>query len=170
MRKDPRSYWPAWVASLVLGSTLLATFLLSGHGLGATGFTTRLTAWLWGSADPSSAAANEYLGRMASNPAVLDNWITYQVVGVIFGALLSAYLAGRFQVRFCTVSDSQTRRSRLFSVFAGGALAGFGARVALGCTSGMGLSGAAALSTAAFVFLGTFFAGAFILKFLLWRR
>jgi hypothetical protein len=39
----------------------------------------------------------------------------------------------------------------------GGLLAGFGARVAAGCTSGLGLSGAATLGIAAFVFLGTFF-------------
>ena len=37
-------------------------------------------------------------------------------------------------------------------------LAGFGARVAGGCTSGLGLSGAAALGIAAFVFLALFFA------------
>ena len=37
-------------------------------------------------------------------------------------------------------------------------LAGFGARIAAGCTSGLGLSGAAVLSLAGFTFLGTFFA------------
>jgi hypothetical protein len=37
-------------------------------------------------------------------------------------------------------------------------MAGFGARVAAGCTSGLGLSGAATLGVAAFVFLGLFFA------------
>ena len=40
----------------------------------------------------------------------------------------------------------------------GGLLAGFGARVAAGCTSGLGLSGAATLSLAGFAFLGAFFA------------
>lgn len=39
----------------------------------------------------------------------------------------------------------------------GGLLARFGARIAAGCTSGLGLSGAATLSIAAFVFLGAFF-------------
>lgn len=40
----------------------------------------------------------------------------------------------------------------------GGLLAGFGARIAAGCTSGLGLSGAAVLSLAGFTFLGAFFA------------
>ena len=43
------------------------------------------------------------------------------------------------------------------SALTGGLMAGFGARVAAGCTSGLGLSGAATLSIAAFVFLGVFF-------------
>ena len=47
---------------------------------------------------------------------------------------------------------------RVATALAGGLLAGFGARVAAGCTSGLGLSGAATLGIAAFVFLGLFFA------------
>ena len=42
------------------------------------------------------------------------------------------------------------------TALAGGLLAGFGARVAAGCTSGLGLSGAATLGLAAFVFLRAF--------------
>ena len=47
---------------------------------------------------------------------------------------------------------------RPFTALFGGLLAGFGARIAAGCTSGLGLSGAAVLSLAGFTFLGTFFA------------
>lgn len=166
----PSKYWPAWAAALALGSTLLATFLVTGHGLGATGFTTRLTAWLWGTALPSSAQANAYLGTMAANPGVLDNWITYQSIGVLLGGLASAFLAGRLRFRLSTLSPSQTRRSRILTGFIGGALAGFGARVSLGCTSGLGLSGAAVLSTSAFVFLGMFFVIGLLVYAILWRR
>ena len=38
-------FWPPAVAGLALGLVLLMTFVLTGHGLGATGFTTRLVAW-----------------------------------------------------------------------------------------------------------------------------
>ena len=47
---------------------------------------------------------------------------------------------------------------RPWTALCGGVLAGFGARIAAGCTSGLGLSGAAVLSLAGFTFLGTFFA------------
>jgi len=53
---------------------------------------------------------------------------------------------------------------RLVRALAGGLLAGFGARVAGGCTSGLGLSGAAALGVAAFVFLAVFFATGLIVS------
>ena len=39
----------------------------------------------------------------------------------------------------------------------GGVLTGFGARLARGCTSGIGLSGGATLAVAAFLFLIAFF-------------
>ena len=46
---------------------------------------------------------------------------------------------------------------RPLTALIGGVAAGFGARVAAGCTSGLGLSGAATLSLAGFTFLITFF-------------
>ena len=41
----PAPYWNPLIAGILLGIVLLATFVITGHGLGATGFTTRLTAW-----------------------------------------------------------------------------------------------------------------------------
>ena len=56
---------------------------------------------------------------------------------------------------------------RPITALCGGILAGFGARVAAGCTSGLGLSGAAVLSLAGFTFLSTFFAvGLLVSRFL----
>jgi uncharacterized membrane protein YedE/YeeE len=53
---------------------------------------------------------------------------------------------------------------RVTKALIGGFLAGFGARIAGGCTSGLGLSGAATLGVAAFVFLGLFFATGLIVS------
>jgi uncharacterized membrane protein YedE/YeeE len=87
----------------------------------------------------------------------VSSWITWQVVGVAFGALVAAFFGGRFHVQLDGARSIGTSR-RLVTALVGGLLAGFGARVAAGCTSGLGLSGAATLGIAAFVFLGTFFA------------
>ena len=45
-------------------------------------------------------------------------------------------------------------------------LAGFGARLARGCTSGLGLSGGAALAVGGFVFLMAFFIAGFAVSYL----
>ena len=151
-----KPYWPAWAAGIALGVVLLMTFVLTGHGLGATGFTTRLSAWLGDEVMPKWTLANDYLGPMVENGSVLSSWITWQVLGVFLGAFVSALLARRIAWRIEGASSAGTV-GRLLKALAGGIFAGFGARIAAGCTSGVGLSGAAVLSVAGFVFLGAFF-------------
>jgi len=156
-RSESTKYMNPLVAGLMLGVVLLSTFVITGHGLGATGFTTRLTAWLGMYVAPVATSANDYLGGMVEDGSPLSAWITWQVVGVAIGALFSAFFAKRIHFQL----DGQKYlggAKRPFTALVGGLLAGFGARVAAGCTSGLGLSGAAVLSLAGFTFLGTFFA------------
>lgn len=152
-----RPFWNPLLAGIVLGLVLLLTFVLTGHGLGATGASTRLSAWLGGVIAPQAAAANGYLGPLLENGNPLPSWITWQVLGVALGAGLSAWQAGRFRLQLDGLRSIGLGR-RALTALAGGTLAGVGARVAAGCTSGLGLSGAATLAVAAFVFLATFFA------------
>jgi uncharacterized protein len=148
-----KPFWPPLAAGLALGLVLLLTFVLTGHGLGATGFTTRLVAVLGGDA----ARANAYLGPLFDDGSPLASWITWQVVGVALGGLLAAWRAGRFRVQLDGARSIGAPRRLLWALL-GGVAAGFGARVSAGCTSGLGLSGAATLGLAAFVFLAAFFA------------
>ena len=153
----PAPYMNPLLAGILLGMVLLATFVVTGHGLGATGFTTRLTAWVGMYVAPVATNANDYLGGMVEEGKPLNAWITWQVVGLALGALLSAIFAKRIYIQL----DGKKflgGSKRPFTALFGGILAGFGARVAAGCTSGLGLSGAAVLSLAGFTFLGTFFA------------
>lgn len=154
-------FWPAWLAGLALGVVLLLTFVVTGHGLGATGFTTRLSAWLGDRVAPQWTQANDYLGPMLEGGEVLASWISWQVLGVLVGALVSAWWAGRLRWQIEGAVSSGTV-PRLLKALAGGVLAGFGARIAAGCTSGVGLSGSAVLSVAGFVFLGAFFAAGLV--------
>ena len=153
--RAPAPFWNPLVSGLLLGAVLLATFVITGHGLGATGFTTRLTAWIGMEFAPVATAANDYLGAMIEDGHPLSSWITWQVMGVAVGALISAGFAGR--IRFQMDGKILGGSRRPLTALAGGVLAGFGARVAAGCTSGLGLSGSATLSIAGFVFLITFF-------------
>ena len=154
--RTPTPFWSPLVAGVVLGLVLLLTFVWTGHGLGATGATTRLTAWLGTWVAPAATHTNAYLGPMVEQGNPLPSWISWQVLGVAVGALVSAFWAGRLRVQW-DGERSIGRSRRVLSALIGGLLAGFGARVAAGCTSGLGLSGAATLSIAAFVFLAVFF-------------
>jgi hypothetical protein len=152
-----RPYWPPFAAGIALGCVLLATFLLTGHGLGASGFFARLTAWFGGELAHPATQANSYLGPFldgAANP--LASWITWEIVGVMFGALIAALGSGRFRIRI-DGGRNLGGSGRMALALGGGVLSGFGARLARGCTSGIGLSGGATLAVAAFLFLIAFF-------------
>lgn len=157
-----KSFWNPLVAGVALGLVLLLTFVWTGHGLGATGASTRLAAWLGNEVAPAATQGNAYLGAMVEDGAnPLPSWISWQVIGVALGALAAAFMGGRLRVQLDGAHSVGSSR-RIVTALLGGLLSGFGARVAAGCTSGLGLSGAATLGIAAFVFLATFFASGLI--------
>ena len=158
-----KPFWRPAVAGIALGLVLLLTFMLSGHGLGASGAASHLVADVAVRIAPDATRANAYLGPMVADDAPAVTWISWEVLGIAIGALVSAFLAGRFRVRLDRVQSSSSRQ-RLIKALLGGVLSGFGARVSAGCTSGLGLSGAATLAIAAFVFLGLFFATGLIVS------
>lgn len=168
MQRPIQPFWRPLAAGTALGLILLLTFLLTGHGLGATGFFTRFTAWTGGVVASGATSHNAYLGPMLGDAHLMDNWITWQVIGVALGALLASLSAGRFRLQL-DGAHQVGKPARLLLTFLGGALAGFGARLAAGCTSGMGLSGSATLSVAGFLFLIGFFVSGFTTYLLLQR-
>ncbi|MDA0999714.1 MAG: YeeE/YedE thiosulfate transporter family protein [bacterium] len=160
MNATPRPFWPPLVSGIALGLALLLTFLITGHGLAASGLFTELTAAIGKLLVPGIVEANRYLGPYAKgNP--LTSWVSWEILGVIIGALAGALSSGRF--RFMVERGTGIRPGgRLGWAFLGGILTGFGSRLARGCTSGLGLSGGATLSVAAFLFLVMFFAAGFV--------
>ena len=157
MSSNVRPFWSPLTAGIALGLVLLATFLLTGHGLGASGFFARLTAWLGGEVARPATQANSYLGPFLKGAVgPLASWISWEILGVMLGALIAALASGRFRARI----DGPTKlgsSGRMALALGGGILTGFGARLARGCTSGIGLSGGATLAVAAFLFLIAFF-------------
>ncbi|HSN00646.1 MAG TPA: YeeE/YedE thiosulfate transporter family protein [Rudaea sp.] len=167
-----RPIWSAHVAGAALGLVLLATFLATGHGLGASGTPTAIAAAASNALAPSATASNDYLGPMVAGGAnPLNSWIVWEVIGMGVGALIAAWWSGRLRLRVEGPPRLQTT-GRLLIALAGGILSGFGARVSAGCTSGLGLSGGAVLATAGFVFLIGFFVAGIMVGFItrrLWR-
>ncbi len=164
-----RPIWNAHLAGAVLGLVLLLTFVMTGHGLGASGAPTAIAAATSNVVAPTATQANGYLGWMVENGRnPLNSWIIWEVLGVALGALAAAWWSGHLHVRIEGPPRIKSM-GRLSLALIAGVLSGFGARVSAGCTSGLGLSGSATLATAGFVFLIGFF-GAGLITGLLTRR
>ncbi|MDJ0739964.1 MAG: YeeE/YedE thiosulfate transporter family protein [Gammaproteobacteria bacterium] len=164
-----RRYWDPYLAGLLLGILLFATFLLTGHGLGSSGGVNRLVVAVEDLVIPRHVDTTPYLAAMAGgerNP--LDHWVVWQVGGILIGGFVSGLLRGR--VRLETRRGPQiSPRTRWLMAFAGGILMGYGARMARGCTSGQALSGGAVLSAGSWVFMAAVFAGGYLLAWFVRR-
>lgn len=100
-------------------------------------------------------------------PSDGPSWRVFFFVGIILGGLLSALLAtGSFQPSFAYGSFDTTLGTTLtakaFILVAAGALIGYGARLAGGCTSGHGMCGMALGSPASFIATMTFMGAAIV--------
>ena len=77
-----KPYWNPYIAGVVLGLTLLATFLIAGQGLGASAFPKRTLALVGGEVAPEWTANNTALGGyLVDDDNPLKNWLVIEVVG-----------------------------------------------------------------------------------------
>jgi hypothetical protein len=160
-------YWNPYVAGLLLGATLVASVLILGTGLGASGGIARFGATLEAVVAPGHVAASEYFSRYLPNP--MHYYLVYMFVGVFFGGLLSALLASRIKVGVERGASFPARR-RLWFALAGGVLVGYASRLASGCTSGQALSGGALLLTGSLIFMMCVFAGGYAAAYFFRRQ
>lgn len=160
----PKPLWNPYLAGVLLGLVLLASFVMMGRGLGATAAFSALAAWLAGLVSPEHVQANAVHARYWNDGAPLLNWTLFLLAGAALGAWLSGRQAGRAQAcieRGPRVGD----RTRLLLAFAGGFIAAYGARLAKGCTSGQALSGGALLNVGSLVFMAAVFLSAYALAY-----
>jgi hypothetical protein len=167
----PQPYWNPYLAGIGLGLVLLASYVIMGRGLGASGALTTLVAVGANAAAPAHAAANafyrEYLGDGSKNP--LMDWLVFEVIGVFVGGFISGALAGRIRV-ITEKGPNISARSRLFFAFIGGGLMGVGAKLARGCTSGQALTGGAVLNVGSWAFMLCVFGGAYAMAYFIRRE
>jgi uncharacterized protein len=166
-----RAYMNPYLAGIGLGLVLLASFVIMGRGLGASGAFSAAVAWALNGLAPGYVAQNEYLspyiGDGSTHP--LKAWLVFEVVGVFAGALLSGLLAGRVK-RVVEKGPRASNGMRLLLAFAGGMLMAIGADLARGCTSGQALTGGALLNAGSWAFMMCVFGGAYAVAWLLKRE
>jgi uncharacterized membrane protein YedE/YeeE len=136
-----RGSWPLWVGALVLAGLNALVLLTSGRPWGVTG-----AFRLWGSklvgatglADPASWPG--WAGSPALEQSILLDNTSLTNLGIVFGALIAAGLAGTFELHRSTPRDVVAAHSL------GGILMGYGAAIAFGCNIGAYFSGIASFS------------------------
>lgn len=100
-------------------------------------------------------------------------WDWMLVLGLLFGAFLSAVLSGAFSVRWVPALWEETFGNtpllRVTVAFFGGILMGVGSRWAGGCTSGHGISGTLQLAVSSWISVIGFFVGGIAAAVLIFR-
>lgn len=158
MEEPQKAYMNPYLAGVLLGLALLASFLVLGAGLGASGGIARVSAFVEGLLLPEHVRTSAYFGAWGDEP--LAYYLVFMLGGIFLGGLISALAAGR--VLLGVERGGQcTRSRRLGLALAGGVIAGLASRLAQGCTSGQALTGSALLLTGSLVFLVCVFAGGY---------
>lgn len=160
-----RPFVHPYIGATLLGIVLFLSFALTGNGLGASGGLNRMVVAVQDVVAPDHVDRTPYLLSMAGGDQnALDNGIVFMVVGTFIGGLLSGLYNGRVKVE-TNRGPRVSVRARWMIAFIGGAIMGYGARMARGCTSGQALTGGAVLSVGSWAFMMAVFAGAYALAY-----
>ena len=158
-------YMNPYLAGVLLGLVLLASYYLTGRGLGASGAMKSVVV------SAVDAVSNDYATHSGfyahyvtegENP--MKTWLVLEVFGVLVGGFISGAISGRLTWKI-ERSPKITSRRRIWMAIIGGALFGFGSQLGRGCTSGAALSGMAVLSVAGYVTMMAIFGTAFALAY-----
>ena len=160
-----RKFMNPYLAGTLLGFVLFAAFALTQSGLGASGAISRLQVALTGFFFQDHVNHVGYFAAMGGgdkNP--VDHSSLFMLLGTFVGGALSSKLHGRLGFEIFR-GPKITNQQRLFFALLGGAIMGYGARLARGCTSGQALSGGAVLSLGSWAFMFSVFIGCYFVAY-----
>lgn len=154
--------WSPYAVGAGIGALSWLTFATAKKPLGITSAFETAAAKIEQAWAPRLTRVNEYIKER--DGALAIDWEWALVAGVFLGSYASSRLSGdrrhsavpaRWAGRF-----GESVLKRFAGAAAGGALMMFGARMAKGCTSGHGISGALQLALSSFTFSPLMFASA----------
>lgn len=169
MESKEQKFVNPYLAGVLLGLVLLASFLVMGRGLGASGAVYRVGVSLLEVFAPVHVGSSKAMASVTASGHPLADFYVFMLAGVFLGGLVSSYAAGRFGRRIVR-GPRIGIASRLALALGGGVLMGFAARLARGCTSGQALSGGALLSVGSWIFMLSVFAGGYALAYFVRRQ
>lgn len=144
---NPKSYMNPYLAGILLGLVLLATIYVTGRGLGASGAIKSVGLTAIAKLAPEHTENTAFLKNYAeANPGgPLQDWLVFEIIGVIIGAFLSGVISNRVGLKL-ERGPRITNTTRIIAAVFGGFLFGLGSQLGRGCTSGSALSGMAVMS------------------------
>ena len=164
-QKNRHVYWNPYFGGFLLGLLIIATFYLTGRGLGASGAIKSGVVAMVNTVAPTHAENNAYYSKfIKEGESPLNNWLVFEAIGVLLGAFLSGALTGRLKLKVQHSPKISSNRRLIFAL-AGGLLFGLGAQIARGCTSGAALSGMAVLSVGGFITMIAIFGTGFMVAY-----
>ena len=167
--RDPSRFWNPYLAGVALGLVLLASYVVMGKGLGASGASFRLGVAAVEAVAPAHVAGAPGLRGVTEHGAPLDDWLVFEILGVALGGLVGAYTSGRLS-REVLKGPRISAAGRIGMALLGGLIMGFAAKMARGCTSGLARSGGALLSVGSWVFMFSVFGGGYALAWFVRRE
>jgi uncharacterized membrane protein YedE/YeeE len=168
--EDECKRWSPTLAGIVLGLIILVTYYVAGRGLGTTGGLTRIIAVIQNWLMPELTAKSTYFASyLLVDGHPLNSYLVYMLVGIVLGSFVAAWTGKDLQIKVLRGSNISAK-GRLIYAFFGGALVGFAARLARGCTSGQSLVGGAELSVGSWAFTLCVFAGGFATAYLVRKQ
>jgi uncharacterized membrane protein YedE/YeeE len=170
-----KTSWSPYAVGAAIGVLSWFAFASAGHPIGITSAFETTAALGAKTLVPSQAATNSYFADKASKGEALKiDWEWMLVLGVFVGAAISSLLSGdRTSQRVPSLWSARFGESatkRFLAAFFGGAVMMFGARLAQGCTSGHGISGALQLAASSWLFVVVMFAVAVGTAFLIYGK
>ena len=155
--------WSPYAVGALIGILSWFSFATADKALGITTAFEYTAALGVKAAAPAQATDNAYFSNPEKKPAIDWEWML--VLGVFIGAYASSKLSGDRPSR-PDVPETWARRfgpgraKRYAAAFVGAAIMMFGARLAQGCTSGHGISGALQFAVSSWIFIAVFVAAA----------
>jgi len=160
-----KKYMNPYLGGTLLGLVLIVAFWVSGRGLGASGAAKSAIVAGVNTVAPTHVEKTAfYSDYLETHPNPLNEWLVFQMLGVIVGGFLSGAIAGRLKFKV-EKSPKITNKTRLIFAVLGGVFFGFGSQLGRGCTSGSALTGMAVLSLSGFLSMAAIFGTAFALAY-----
>lgn len=164
--KYQKPYINPYIAGILLGLVLLATYVLTGRGLGASGAVKSGVIYAVEKTAPAYAASSNFYqsGAKSHEGGPLKNWLVIELIGAFIGAFFSGIYSGRMKFTI-DKGPNASNKARLIGATLGGLLFGLGAQFGRGCTSGAALSGMAVMSYGGIITMLAIFGSAYLFAY-----